>query len=144
MAKKVFIEFADVLKRVQDSTQLKAKGTGNADIVLSDSYEGAALTFFNDALDVVKKESLHYLRIKNYDGTVVIELNDQVDHEKFKDDKAIIEKCVAEYILFQWYRNIIEPDLAKEALSLFNSYVKDLLNGRFVKSFFKAKSRPFY
>lgn len=144
MADNIFIEFKDVFKRVQDSTQLKAKGTGIADIVLSDSYESTALTFFSDGVDLLKQHGLHYLEIKNYDSTVKIELNESLTSGKFKSDKGLVEKCLSEYILYQWYRNINQSELANEAYSLHDMYQNDLLMLSSNKNYARPTPRVYY
>ena len=144
MIDKVFIEFDDVFKRVQDSTQLKGKGTQNPDIILGDTYKDISLTYFNDGVDLLKQNSLHYLEIDNYEGTFKITLNEDLTEGKFKDQKGLIEKCLAEYVLYQWYRNISQSELATEAYQLHEMYANDLLLLSSNKNYARPKPRIFY
>lgn len=145
MPEKIIIEFSDVYEEAKSLSEFKASISGQPNLVIDDAYKVQfEQIFFRDAVNDIRNNYMGSVDTKFFDDTVIYELTKELDDNGFKSASGMIQKAMAEYLLYSWYKNLGQLELAQLSYADYQNTGREIKTTSSSVWFVKPTSRPWF
>lgn len=144
---KIYLEFDPLFTLAKQRTEMRSRSLPDevAEMVLiSNEYKESFMKFFQDGCDQFANQYGTFDQVKVYEDTMIFELTENQSEQGLKKITGMIEKAVLQYMLWAWYDNVGLAELAQNARSKYETYIRDVRNNVTRPASVTPKYRPYF